>query len=183
MRWQFLPLLRELGQVSAHILFLALCTQFVGLGEYDGEGHAVFSQPLDELQVYGQRLVPDVNEQEEVGHLLASEDIALDDLCQFVLCLFPALCISVPGQVDEVPCLVDDKVVDEHGLAGCGRCHGQFGLACKHIDKARLPYVRASYKGIFWQSSLRAMVYAGVADDEFGAFDFHVLILLGFRQS
>ena len=174
MGWQLLPLLGEAIEIALHVLALALCAQLVGLGEDDGEGHSILAQPFDELKVYGQWLVAYVDEQEEVGHLFSSEDVALDDLREFVFGLLAALRVAIAGKVDEIPGLVDEEVVDEHRLARSGRGHGQLGLAGEHVDEARLAHVGAAYEGIFGQSVLRTTVEAGVADNKFCTFDFHV---------
>ena len=120
MGWQLLPLLGEAVEIAFHVLALALRAQLVGLGEDDGEGHSILAQPFDELEVYGQWLVAYVDEQEEVGHLFASEDVALDDLRELVLGLLAALRVAIAWKVDEIPGLIDEEMVDEHRLARCG---------------------------------------------------------------
>ena len=174
MGWQLLPLLGEAVEIAFYVLALALRAQLVGLGEDDGEGHSILAQPFDELEVYGQWLVAYVDEQEEVGHLFASEDVVLDDLRELVLGLLAALRVAIAGKVDEIPGLIDEEMVDEHCLARCGRGHGQLGLAGEHVDEARLAHVGAAYEGIFGQSVLRTAVDAGVAYNKFCTFDFHV---------
>ena len=119
MWWQFLPLLRQAGKVSLYILPLALDTQFVRFGEDDGEGYAVLAQPFNKFEVYGQRLVSDVDEQEQVVHLFAVEHVVVYHLLELLSLRLASLRIAVARQIDEIPAFVYQEVVYEQRLAWC----------------------------------------------------------------
>ena len=118
-----------------------------------------------------------IDEHEEVCHLLALEDVCLDDLRELVLCLLTTLGVAISWEVHQVPRIVDDKVIDEHRLTRCGRCHGQLGLAGEHIDEARLTYIRSTDKCILRLPVLGAFVQTGITYDKLCALYLHVYIL------
>ena len=78
-------------------------SEFVGLGENDGEGDSVVAEELDEGEVYLLGIVADVDEDKEAGELLTVEHIAVDHVFQFFHLFLAALCISVAWEVDDVP--------------------------------------------------------------------------------
>ena len=66
-----------------------------------------------------------------------------------------------------------EEVVDQHGLSGGGRGHGQAFAAGQHVDQARLADVGAADEGVFGQVAGGALADVGVADDEFCACYLH----------
>ena len=90
-----------------------------------------------------------VDEQEQVGHLHAPEDIRLYHFLEFGAVGFRTLGVAVAGEIDDIPGVVYEEMVDEHGLAGGGRGHGHAFFAHKHIDKRRLAHIRAADESIF----------------------------------
>ena len=115
---KFFPRLFELLEIGLHFQSDLYLREFVGFGEDDGEGDTVFAEELQEVEVFPLRFVADVYEHKEAGELLAVEDIVLDEVLEFVHLPFATLCIAVAGEIDEVPLLVDEEMVDEQGLAG-----------------------------------------------------------------
>ena len=122
------------------------------------------------------RFQPAVDEHKEAGHLCPLQDVALDDALYLLLSLLAAFGIAVAGEVYQIPLLVDEEVVDEHGLAGSGRGHGQSFAPSQHIDETGFSYVGPSDEGVFGQVSCRAFLYVSVADDEFSVRYFHLLL-------
>ena len=173
MGWQLLPLLRELFKVSFDIRLQAGTAQLIGFREYDGEGYLIVAQPFDELKVDGQRGMAAVDEQEKVGHLHTAENVALNDVSQFIALLLASAGVAVAWEVNNVPGVVDEEMVDEQRLAWGGGSHCQPVPTGEHVDEARLTDIRAAYEGIFRQSVLRTAGNVGVAYDEGGAFYLH----------
>ena len=70
------------------------------------------------------------------------------------------------------------EMVDEEGLAGCGRGLGQFLVAGQHVDEAGLADIGTANECV-----LRTMVYGALADecaalDVIGVFDVHPLEII-----
>ena len=63
---------------------------------------------------------------------------------------------AIAGQVDKIPLIINNKVIDEHGLSGCRRCHGEPLTACKHVDQTAFSDIRTTDKRI-----LRLTVHIG----------------------
>ena len=167
-RRQFLPLLRELGEVVLDVRGELALRELVGLREDYAEGNAVLAEPFDELEVDALRLMARINKKKEVHHLFATQDIARYHPLQFVPLLLSPLGIAIAGKVDEIPLIINNKVVDEYRLARCGRRLGEARPARQHVDKAGLAHIASSYKSEFRQFSLGTLVHTGTADDVFG---------------
>ena len=172
-RRKLFPLFLQFLQVVLHVFAQLGCAQLVRFGEDDGEGHAVFAQPFDELQVYLLRLVAAVDEDKQASERLAPEYVFGNDFLNLFLGRFAAFCISVTGQVHQIPFFVDEKMVDEERFARCGRCHGQLRVAGEHVDEARLAHVRTSDEGVFGQPVVRAFLHLRIAYFEFCVLDVH----------
>ncbi len=126
-------------------------------GENDGKGYAVLAQPFCKLEVDGLRLMAAVDEDKEAGHLLALQYIGLYDALNLFLPFLSAFGIAVSRKVDDVPVLVDQEMIDEHGLSrGCG-CHGKPFPPCQHIDEAGFSNVGTSDEGVFGEMCLRGI--------------------------
>ena len=111
-------------QVACYVGSQFAALQLVGFGEDDGEGDAVLAQPFDELQVDGLGFQPAVYQDKETGHLGALQDIAFDDVLDLLLSLETAFCVTVSGQIHNIPVLVDEEVIDQHGFSWGSRGHG-----------------------------------------------------------
>ena len=170
---QFLPLLAEAVQIGLDVLAQTYRSQLVALGEYQRERHPVLAQPLNELEVDGHGSMTAVDEQEEVGHLLSLQDITLNHLAQALAVFLAPLGIAVAGEIHEIPAVVDEEVVDEHGLAWRRAREGQSFVASEHVDEARLAHIAAAYERILGQVTFGAAGHVGVADDEDRTLNLH----------
>ena len=76
-----------------------------------------------------------IDQHEEVGQLFAFQHVALDDLAELLASLFASLGIAISGQIDQIPFVIDQKMVDQHGFAWSlgGQC--QPLLVRQHIDE------------------------------------------------
>ena len=165
---QFLPLFREFAEVMFDVSGKLPLRELIGFREDDAEWDAVFAEPFDEFQVDALRFVACIDEQKEVHHLFATQDVACYHPLQFVPLLLPPLGITIAGEVDEMPLFINKEVVDEDGLPWCGRRLGEACSARQHVDEARLANVASPYKSEFRQISLRTLVHTGAADKVFG---------------
>jgi hypothetical protein len=59
--------------------------------------------------------------------------------------------ISITGQIDQVPGLIDQKVIDQLGFSWPAGRFGKTLTVGQHIDQGRLSHVGPAYKGIFWE--------------------------------
>ena len=95
-------------------------TQLVGLGKDDAERNAALAQPVNKLAVYLLLVVAHIDEHEDVSQLLALQNITAYHLFQLFLYGLRALCETIARKVNQIPFVVDDKVVDKQRLARCG---------------------------------------------------------------
>ncbi len=123
-------------QVIVDVHLQSSTFQLIGFGEDDGERYTVFAQPFHEFEVDGLRFEPAVDEHKEIGHLLTFQDVVFDDGTYLILAFEPATCIAIAGQVDKVPTLVDEVVIDQLGFAGGSAGVGQFFALDEHVDQA-----------------------------------------------
>jgi hypothetical protein len=114
--------------------------------------------------------VATIDKNEKQCQLLAVQNIARNDMLKLLGLRFTAFCISIAGQVYQIPLIVYKKMIDEQSLSRSGRCHRQFPLVREHIDKARLTHIGTSNESILGFSILWTLLYVGVADYEFRVF-------------
>ncbi len=119
-----------------------------------------------------------VNQHKKIGHLHTVEDIPFDYALQAVAVILAAAGIAIAGQIDYIPAVVHQKVIDKHGLSRGRRSHGKSFAAGEHIDERRLTYVRASDKGILVAALGRALAYTAVAYYKAGGIDEHILCVI-----
>ena len=71
-------------------------------------------------------------------------------------------------------------MIDEHGLSGCRRCHGQSLTACKHVDQTAFSDIRTADKGILrFSVHIGTLVSAARGYEEFSCFNFHFSVISG----
>ena len=75
--------------------------------------------------------------------------------------------IAITRKVDDVPAVVDKKMIDKHRFPGSSRCHGKPLTAGQHIDKAGFAHIRTADKSIFGKASGRTFLHVRVTDDKF----------------
>ena len=122
--------------------------QLVGLGEDDAEGHATLAQPVYELTVNLLLVVAHVDKYKNVSQLWTLQNIAGNHLLQLFLYGLRTLGEAIARQVDQIPLVVDDEMVDKQGLSRCGRCLGESLVVAEHVDEARLSHVTSADEGI-----------------------------------
>lgn len=176
---QLLPLLRERRPVAFDALFALRFREFVGLGEYHGERNAVHAEHFDELQVDLLGFEPNVRQYEQEVHLLALEHIVGDDFGELAAFGFRRAGVSVSGQIDQIPCVVDPEVVDEPCLAGRSRYFGQPLPSGEHVDERRFADVAAPDEGDVFQRVFGHLRNTLGTALEFGFVDLHVVGVCG----
>ena len=177
-RGKLLPLLAQLVHIGFGLCQHLGFGKLVGLGEHDAEGNAVLSEPGHKLQVDSLSRVTDVDEQEEVAHLLALEDVAVYHTLKLILVLLASLGIAIAREIDQEPLLIYKEMVDENGLAGSGRRLGQLAMIGEHVDETGFAHVASAYEGIFRQVGLGALAYQRAADGVFCRFYLHGVCIL-----
>ena len=91
------------------------------------------------------------------------------------LAVLTALGIAVARKVDDVPVLINQEMIDEHGLSrSCGR-HGESFTPRQHVDEAGFSNVGTSDEGVFGECPAGAFFNVCIADDEFGACYLHFI--------
>ena len=111
-RRQLFPLFAERFAEAGDAAFGLGFRELVGLREDDAERDAVFAEQLDEPQVDALRFEPDVYQNEQKVKPFASENVIRDDLREIVARRFRGAGIAVPGQVDQIPSVVDLEMID-----------------------------------------------------------------------
>lgn len=107
----------------------------------------VFSQELNEGQVYLLWGDAAVDEEKKIKERLALPDVSVNHALEFLLHDLAALREAVAGEVDEIPLLVDEEMVDEDGLSRRERSLGEACAASEHVDETALSHVTAPDKG------------------------------------
>ena len=105
---------------------------------------------------------------------------SFSNVFHYVICFCRAFGIAVSRKVYNVPALVDEEMVDEHGLSRCGRGHGKPFSPGQHIDETGFSYVGASDESIFGKCACGAFPHVCVTDDEFSVCNIHFVAFLGF---
>ena len=169
------PLLKQRFLVLLNVALSGIYAQFVQFRKNQTERHAVFAKPSDKLQIDSLRSMARVDEYKKIGHLLARQDVAANHSLQPIARIFAASGIAIAGEVDDVPTVVDDEMIDEHRLAGRRRRGGKAFARSEHIDKAAFAHIASPDKGIFWTVALGTLCHGTVADEKVGRFDLHRL--------
>src|SRR5262245_34709637 len=105
--------------------------------------------------------------------VVSLEHILFDDLAEARPFLATDTGKSIPRQVDQIPRVVDDKVIDGLRFSRCHRRLGKFFSLRKHIDERRLADVRTPYACELRLVARRALLYIGVTGHEFSPGYFH----------
>ena len=152
----------------------------VSLGEDDGEGDAVGAEERDEFEVDTLGRDAAVDEHIDVGEGLAVEEIVAHHGAPFLTRGLGGAGVAVAGEVDKVPLIVDEEMINKLGLAGAARGFGESLDTGEHIDERRLADIRASDEGVLGATVVGALAVVGAADAESGTFDVHRLAGLRF---
>src|SRR5690606_40944408 len=110
--------LSELGNVLLRFygrLFVSFC-------KYEQKRQSLFTKPATEIQIDFLRLKPAVYQNEDTLEVLPAREVFPDKPLPLGTVLFGGLRIAIPRKVDQIPFIVDDKVVDKLGLTGTLRC-------------------------------------------------------------
>ncbi len=172
-RRQLLPLLGKSRAEQRYVAVALGRRQLVSLCEDDAERDAFASEHLYEAQIYALRFEPRVDQHEQIVHLLAAQHVVRYQLRKFATLALRHACISVTGQIDQIPAVIDQKVVYQLRLAGRARDLGQRAVARQHVYKRRLADVAAPDKGYVAQIVLRDLRNALRAALEYGFVDAH----------
>lgn len=97
------PFLGQALEIGIDVLCEAYATELVGLGKNDAEWDVALSQPAHEFEVYLLGGMAAVDENKEVGEVLALKDVTADHLFELGALGFTALSETVARQVYEVP--------------------------------------------------------------------------------
>jgi len=86
-----------------------------------------------------------VDQHEQIVHLAAAPHIIHDQFGKAAPLSLRHPSIAVPGQVDQIPRVVDQEVIDQAGFARSSRDLGQRPLH-QHVDQRRFSHVAAPDK-------------------------------------
>ena len=173
-RRQFFPLFAERFAEAGDAAFGLGFREFVGFREDDAERDAVFAEHLDEPQVDALRFEPDIDQHEQKMKPFASENVVRDDLREAVARGFRGAGVTVPGQVDQIPSVIDLEMIDQPCLAGHTRDLGQSVAAGQQVDERRFAYVAPTDERDIGQRIVRQL-----GDPLRGAFELDVSNLHG----
>ena len=123
---------------------------------------------------------PAIYKNKQTSHLFALQYITFYNTFDLFLPFLSPFGVAVSRKVYNVPALVDEEMVDEHGLSRCGRGHGEPFSPGQHIDETGFSYVGASDESIFGKCTGGAFPHVCVTDDEFSVCNIHFIAFLGF---
>ncbi len=121
--------------------------QFVGFGKDDAERNDLPAEHFDKAQVDLLGLQSGIDQHEQEVHPFASEYVVGDDFGELVALGFRCAGVTVTGQIDQIPTVVDAEMVDKPRLARGAGNFGQAAATCEHIDQRRLADVAAADEG------------------------------------
>ena len=159
--------------IAGGTAFELVARELVRLGEDDAERNAVFAQQPDEPQIDRLRFEPRVDQHEEEVHLLRPEHVVGDEFREFAPFALRDAGVAVARQVDQIPAVVDQEMVDEPCLTRRSRYFGQRTVAGEQVDERRLADVAAPDEGDVGQCVARNLRQLLRAAFEGGAFDLH----------
>ena len=81
--------------------------------------------------------------------------------------------VAIARQVNEIPSVVDHKMVDGHRLAWHRRGLGEAAALHQHVDERRLAHIRPSDESILGQVALRQLVEPRVAHQKLRFINLH----------
>ena len=129
------------------MLSFTSCTNNKHLISDAAERNAVHAQHFDEAQVDLLGLQSGIDQHEQEVHPFASEYVVGDDFGELVALGFRCAGVTVTGQIDQIPTVVDAEMVDKPRLARGAGNFGQAAATCEHIDQRRLADVAAADEG------------------------------------
>ena len=91
----------------------------VGFGEEEEVGDLVAGEPGDEFYINVLGEVAGVDEEEGEAEVVTAEEVVFDHGFGPAAFCFGGFCKAVAREVDEVPGVIYEEVVDESCLAGC----------------------------------------------------------------
>ena len=159
--------LSKLGYVGLGFVHRLL----VYLGKYDGQRDAIFTQPLDKLQVDALRVQPAVYEHKYQLQVFSVHQVFFYHFAPFAALGLAGFGIAITRQIYQVPLVIYQKMVDELGFTGLTRGLGQLLPAGEHIDQRGFTHIRAAYKGKLRLIGLGAFLVVSIADHKAGFFD------------
>lgn len=108
---------------------------FVSFGEYKGKWDLVAAQEIQELAVGFLHLQAYIDQEKQTGQILPFKYILPDHLHHFLPFLNWHLCITISWQIDQVPLLIDQEMIDQLGFSRCGGCFGEPVPVGKHVNE------------------------------------------------
>lgn len=176
MLWQELPGFPHLLQERLYVCADDALTFLIGFCKDEGEGDLPFSQPVYEFEVDLLRGMAAVDEYENVDEVLSFSQIVFDHLFPFLPLSLRHFGKAIARQVDDIPLIVDVKVIDQLGFAGRAGGFGKLFVIGDHIDQGRLADIASPDEGVLRPVGLRTFRMVGTADDVDGGVNVHTLL-------
>ena len=121
----------ESGKVFHHLTLIFL----IGFCKDDGERDAIFAKELDKGEVDFLGRDARIDQNEDVGQLFAFEHIVGGHFLPKGAVVAGSARIAIAREIDEIPLLVDEEMVDELGFAGASACFSEVLHTRQHIDE------------------------------------------------
>ena len=146
-RRQFVPRLPQYPGETSDVRRCFIGRLFVTFGKDQAERNTVFAEHPDKLQIDSLRFEPGVDQYEKRNHIIAAKHIIGDQTRKGPPLILRHPGISISGQIDQIPRVIDLKVVDQAGFSGSGRNFGKPRTICQQIDQLGLTDIRPADKG------------------------------------
>ena len=102
--------------------------EFVGLSKDDVKGDFVFSQPINKIKIDGLWRYIAVYEDKEQIQIGTLEDVVSYHLSEGAAELLGTFGVAVSWQINEKPLVIDEKVINEDGLARLAGSQCEFAI-------------------------------------------------------
>src|SRR5690606_38189213 len=142
--------------------------------ENKANGDRRLTRPLDQLGIDLLQRMPCVDQDKQARQGLTREQILRNHLAPALLQILAYGSIPITGQIDQVPLVIDKKMIDGLCLTGPGRSLRQTLVFCEHVDQGRLANIRATDECKFRLFRGRTLADLGVAGNENSLSDFHL---------
>src|SRR5687767_549435 len=110
-------------------------TELICFRKNDTQRNLMMPGPFDKTFIDSLWIEADINQHKQEMEVFTFEYIVIDDCSKTLPEVFAHAGIPVSGKVDQVPGLIDNKVIDCLGFAGLIRGLGHVFPVGKHVDQ------------------------------------------------
>ena len=183
LRWLRAPG-RNLLKKMFHVAFDRIRFLAINFIEYQRKRESELQQPLNKFEVNALWAESGIENHIGAGKAFATTDVFGDDIMKKIARLLADFGVTVAGEVDEAPLLVEDEIIDQFRVSWGSRDLCKVLFSSKHIDQRRLSDVRSPNQSAFRHRYLGTFGESRGTEFESSRFDAHEKMMCdGVRSS